>query len=79
MSSATIIVLYLLPEAIAEITPKLMECLQRGAKIIANTWGLKHLQPVETRVSGPYRNVPLMVYTAESIPREIAVPSGDQA
>ena len=67
LSDATIIILYLLPEAIEQLKPKLLACLERGAKIVASTWGLKELQPVENRLSGPYRNVPLMLYTSQCL------------
>jgi len=62
ITSATIIVIYLLPESISEIEPVLVEALHRGCVIICNTWGLKSLQPVETIDCGPYKNVKLLKY-----------------
>ena len=49
-SSATIIITYLLPDAMLEIEAMLVAALERGCRIICNTWGLaskKHF--AETR------------------------------
>jgi SAM-dependent methyltransferase len=46
----TIVILYLLPDAIAEITPHLLSLLGLlpDLRILCNTWGIKGLQPVKT-------------------------------
>ncbi|CAM9278035.1 unnamed protein product, partial [Ectocarpus fasciculatus] len=46
ISAATVIVLYLLPEAIELIREKLVAALQGGAVLICHTWGPKGLTPV---------------------------------
>lgn len=67
-SSATIIVVYLLPEAIEMLKPKFIDALKRGAKLVCNTWGPKGLKPSERVVCGPLHNVTLLVYDSSSIP-----------
>lgn len=67
LSDATIIVLYLLPEAIAEIRPKLQEAILRNARIICNTWGPKSWRPVQRLSCGFSNNVTLLLYDKSSI------------
>ena len=40
LERATVRVVYLLPEAIAGLQTRLLECVQRGARLVCNTWGL---------------------------------------
>ena len=40
LERATVLVVYLLPEAIAGLQTRLLECVQRGARLVCNTWGL---------------------------------------
>ena len=47
LEEATIIVLYLLPEAIATIKDKLLECLERGCRIICQCWGIPDVKAVK--------------------------------
>ena len=68
LEDATIIILYLLPESVEEIKPKLIAALRRGAVLICNTWGPKGLTPVDTLVVGFSNNVPLLRYDATSLP-----------
>jgi hypothetical protein len=59
-----VIILYLLPEAIATIREKLVECLERGCRIICQCWGIPDLQPIITQdiMDG---NVTLYMYQQE--------------
>ena len=69
LSKATIIILYLLPEAIELLKPKLMTYLQRvGTVLICNTWGPKGLTPIQTLHCGFNNNVTLRKYDCSSIP-----------
>jgi SAM-dependent methyltransferase len=67
-STATIIVVYLLPEAIELLKPKFIDALQRGVKLICNTWGPKGLTPSRRIVCGPLSNVTLLMFDQNSIP-----------
>lgn len=65
LTEATVIVTYLLPDALDELTPKFKELLSRkdrNIRIICNTWGIRGLTPSERHDAGPYDNVPLFVY-----------------
>ena len=66
---ATIIIVYLLPESIVEITPMLLSALRRGATIVCNTWGPHELTPCEKRTAGTYPNpeVTLLKYDMTSM------------
>ena len=65
LSTATIIIIYLLPESISELEPALVEAINRGCTIICNTWGLKSLQPNATVDCGPFKNCKLLKYTKD--------------
>lgn len=62
LDSATIIVIYLLPESILEIESLLIDALKRGCIIVCNTWGIKSLSPIDSLDCGPYKNVRLLKY-----------------
>ncbi|KAG2525673.1 hypothetical protein JM18_003068 [Phytophthora kernoviae] len=65
LSDATVIVTYLLPDALDELMPKFTKLLGQEGKnvrIICNTWGIRGLTPSERHDAGPYGNVPLFVY-----------------
>ncbi|KAE8878022.1 hypothetical protein PF005_g13401 [Phytophthora fragariae] len=65
LSEATVIVTYLLPEALDQLTPKFTELLSqthKDVRIICNTWAMRGLTPDERHDAGPYGNVPLFVY-----------------
>ena len=64
----THIVLYLLPESIEELTPRLVDALNNGTILVCNTWGPKSFQPVEHRVCGQDNQINLYKYSRESIP-----------
>lgn len=51
LPNPTVITLYLLPEAIQEIEPLLIELLRqhKALRILCNTWGLPTLQPYRTK------------------------------
>lgn len=70
ISSATIIILYLLPEAIELIKEKLEFAVRNGAILICNTWGPKGWKFIQKKVCGNYNNVELYVYTLESLRNE---------
>ncbi|RLN45126.1 hypothetical protein BBJ28_00017510 [Nothophytophthora sp. Chile5] len=70
LSDATVIVTYLLPEALDELTPKFTKLLSqkgRDVRIICNTWGIRGLTPTERHDAGPYGNVPLFVYRSSAV------------
>ncbi|RLN96387.1 hypothetical protein BBJ28_00003181 [Nothophytophthora sp. Chile5] len=70
LSDATVIVTYLLPEALDELTPKFTKLLSqkgRDVRIICNTWGIRGLTPTERHDAGPYGNVPLFVYRSSAL------------
>lgn len=65
-----IILIYLLPEAIAEIKPKLMEALKReDCIIICNSWGIKgeDIAALKTTYCGYSNNTTLRLYNHTSI------------
>ena len=65
LSDATVVVTYLLPEALEQLSAKLIALLRSSDKhvrVICNTWGIRDLVPDERYDAGPYRNVPLFVY-----------------
>lgn len=70
LSDATIIVLYLLPEAIELIRGQLTAFLSRGGLLICNTWGLKGLTPIACTLSGFANNVNLYVFDNTSLPSD---------
>ena len=45
VKDATHIVLYLLPESIEELTPRLIDALNNGTILICNTWGPRAFSP----------------------------------
>ena len=67
LDDATIIILYLLPESVEEIKPKLINALQRGAILICNTWGPKDMVPVVRTECGFSNNVILWKYDKSSL------------
>ncbi|ETK72442.1 hypothetical protein F441_20898 [Phytophthora nicotianae CJ01A1] len=65
LSEATVLVTYLLPDALDQLTPKFTKLLSqtdKDVRIICNTWGIRGLTPDERYDTGPYGNVPLFVY-----------------
>ena len=67
ITHATVIFLYLLPEAIQMIESKLINALRRGAILICNTWGPKSLTPSMKIVCGHCNNVTLLRYDSDSL------------
>jgi precorrin-6B methylase 2 len=59
LTSATIVITYLLPDAMRAIEPKLVEVLERGGKVVANTWGLETVRPVKQHRQG---NTTILLY-----------------
>jgi hypothetical protein len=68
--AATVVVLYLLPEALAELKSMLVQCLQRGARVVANTWGLPGVRYARRVQCGPFQGVSLFLYTAGMLSNE---------
>lgn len=67
LADVTVISLYLLPEAIEVLRPLLDSALQRGARIIANSWGLPWLEPTETKeVVLGHVTVPIRLYKSSA-------------
>jgi SAM-dependent methyltransferase len=69
LSTATVIVIYLLPDAIEEIKSKLEEAVRNGATLICNTWGPKGWKFIEKKLCGYLNNVDLFVYNIDSLTR----------
>jgi hypothetical protein len=69
LDDATVVAVYLLPEAVAKVQPMLLECLERGAKVVCNSWGLDPAQfkPTETHDVADKGGTRLMLYTKASI------------
>lgn len=67
ISSATIIIIYLLPDAIELIKDKLEIAVRNGAILICNTWGPKGWKYIQKKICGYLNNVDLYVYSLESI------------
>eukprot|EP00607_Mallomonas_marina_P006849 CAMPEP_0182427634 /NCGR_PEP_ID=MMETSP1167-20130531/18931_1 /TAXON_ID=2988 /ORGANISM="Mallomonas Sp, Strain CCMP3275" /LENGTH=180 /DNA_ID=CAMNT_0024610007 /DNA_START=33 /DNA_END=575 /DNA_ORIENTATION=+ len=67
-SSASVIVIYLLPEAIELLKSKLHEAIVLGAVLICNTWGPSQWSPSELLLCGDYGSVTLKKYDHTSIP-----------
>ena len=61
-NDASVIAVYLLPEAICQIKDKLESALRHGALLICNTWGLKHLPFLQRIHCGAMNNVTLYTY-----------------
>lgn len=59
--------MYLLPEAMAALAPKLHAALAGGAVVVCNTWGLKNLTPTRTAAIGPFQQTALLLYTRQSL------------
>lgn len=69
LSAATVIVTYLLPEAMDALADKFKALLahkERGVRIICNTWGIRGLTPSARYDAGNYGNVTLLVYTSDA-------------
>lgn len=67
VSEATVIVLYLLPEAIELIRDKLVAAIHNGTVLICHTWGPKGLTPTKRVYCGEWNNAVLLYYTIESL------------
>lgn len=70
LDDATVIVTYLLPEALEQLRPKFSELLQsqgRKLRIICNTWGIPGIEPDERHDAGAYGNVSLLVYKSAAL------------
>jgi len=68
LDDATVVAVYLLPEAIAKVQPMLHACLERGARVVCNSWGLdpRQFKPVETFDVADKGATRLMLYTKDS-------------
>ena len=67
LSTATVIVLYLLPESIELIKAKLYTAIENGTILICNTWGPKGLKPFTKVTCGPSNNCHLYAYDKSSL------------
>lgn len=74
LDEATVVTVYLLPEAIAKVQPMLHACLERGARVLCNSWGLDPTQyrPTDTLDVADKGMTKLMLYTKESIVKAVA-------
>ena len=59
LSAASIIVTYLLPDAMMDIAGKLLDAVERGVTVVCNSWGIPDLKATETDACG---NTTLLVY-----------------
>lgn len=65
LSEASVIVTYLLPEAMDQLADRLKALLARrghNLRVICNTWGIRGLEPSERHDAGQFGNVTLLVY-----------------
>ena len=71
LDDATVVAVYLLPEAIAKVQPMLQGCLERGARVVCNSWGLDPalFKPVDTLDVADKGATRLMLYTKDSFVR----------
>ncbi|CAH0480648.1 unnamed protein product [Peronospora belbahrii] len=70
LSEATVIVTYLLPNALDQLASKFVKLLgqtNKNVRIICNTWGIRGLTPDERHDVGLYNNVPLFVYKSRRV------------
>lgn len=71
LSKATIIVCYLLPDAIELIKPKLEDALRRGVVLVCNTWGPRGFRSVRTVQCGQLNaSVNLHLFDHTSLPQD---------
>ncbi|OQS04969.1 hypothetical protein THRCLA_20746 [Thraustotheca clavata] len=63
LSAATVIVTYLLPEALTLLSKKLEKAIEQGCRIVSNTWGIPGMTPKARIDVGQYQNVPLYLYS----------------
>lgn len=70
---ATIIVLYLLPDAVEQLRQPLTAFLLRGGLLVCNTWGVKGWEPIDKVLSGFAQNVNLFVFDRTSLPPSLDV------
>lgn len=70
ISEATIIVLYLLPDAIELLRTPLHAFLLRGGILVCNTWGVKGWTYTAKIVTGFAQNVNLYVFDKTSVPQQ---------
>ena len=67
LSEASVVVTYLLPEAMEEISSKLKEALQRGCRVVCNTWGISSPEVVATRRE-TIGNISILLYSPADSP-----------
>lgn len=70
-SDASVIVIYLLPDAIAILHDRLVDMIRNGCVLVCNTWGPKGLIPSERIQCGYCNNVALLKYDKSSIPAQL--------
>ncbi|ETV83254.1 hypothetical protein H257_04025 [Aphanomyces astaci] len=66
LSSATVIVTYLLPEALVQLIPTFEVALARGCRIVSNSWHIPGLVHQAKKDVGHFDNVPLYLYHGSS-------------
>lgn len=68
LSSATVIVMYLLAEAVEQLKPRLLDLIVRNnCVVVCNTFSLKGVTPKEIRRCGFSNNVTLYMYDASCL------------
>lgn len=67
LSDATVIVLYLLPEGMQAVKAALVECLQRGCRVICNSWGIPGIEHSDMKECGQFNQNRLFLYTSASV------------
>ena len=75
LSTATHIVLYLLPDAVEGIKTELSTAVTRGAKLVCNTWGPKGWKHVTKISCGFCNNVSIYLYDRTSLPDYTSLPA----
>ena len=77
LAPATVISIYLLPEAVAELTPAFTRAIENGTILIFNTWAPKSFTPAAKSCSGFANNVDLKLCDRSSLPPSYVVLAAD--
>lgn len=68
LRAATIVVVYLLPEAVEGLKDKLRQVLEQDGRVVCNTWGPRGWVPRQKVSCGFSDNVVLYLYDRSSLP-----------
>ena len=63
-NNVTVIITYLLPEAMVLLTDRLQNARKKGVRIVCNSWGIPGQTPTQSIDVGPTCNTSLYLYDA---------------